>query len=203
MPQAILIGAAHPLAEPLSVTLRDGAIVPYAAPSEPPRAEALVLLPDPWQRDPDDVSAVLDDLEVAYRWLHGWVPYVRDHGGGALLYVLDFDGIYGSADRPLLAERDSALLSQARSMALELGRMAVRANVLVLGPLTAVRPHRNDERRGTNAPDDGLAANPLCRVGTWDEAAAVGAFLLGAAAVHLSGQVLVCAGGADVGRAPA
>lgn len=195
----MLVGAGHPLVPALVARLGASCqTMAYAPPTSAPRAAALVLLPPPWPQEPADVVAVIDDLDVAYRWLHAWVPYVREQGSGVLLYVLDLDGIYGDEGRPLLAERDSALLAQARAMALELGRMGVRSNALALGPLAVAPPAATDPE----APPDARAANPLRRVGTWGEAAEVAAFLLSDAAVHLSGQLLVCAGGADVGRAP-
>lgn len=188
------IGNIHPLATALKALLPQVEAVAWAEPSASPNvdigaAEALVFLPPVWASEPTQASAVVDDLEVLWSWLNPWVNATKERKRGALLYVTSLDGICGTADNVLLAERDSAMLAQARAMAMELGKYGIRSNCLALGPLAT---------QASN--DEALSKNPLKRVGTYDEAAKVAAFLLGEAAAHVTGQLLICAGGADVGR---
>lgn len=188
------IGSPHPLAATLKALLPQVETVAWAEPNATPSidigaAEALIFLPPIWSSEPALATAVLDDLDVLWSWLNPWVNATKERKRGALLYVTSLDGICGTADNVLLAERDSAMLAQARAMAMELGKYGIRSNCLALGPLAT-----------TASNDETLSKNPLKRVGTYNEAAKTAAFLLGDAAVHVTGQLLVCAGGADIGR---
>ncbi len=188
--QIVVIGDQSPLAAELSSLVPGTRTAPWADPQGPPEDTSLCLVAPHWATEPDAPEAVLDDLDVAWAWLNPWVPLARERGSGSILYVVSLDGICGTADNVLLAERDSAFLAQARAMAMELGRFGIRSNCLAVGPL-----------QGTAGVDDEqLAKNPMKRVGTWADAARSAAFLLGDASSHVSGQLLVCAGGADVGR---
>lgn len=183
------IGEHHPLAAALKALLPSAELLPWGDPGgDTGSFDGLVFMAPPWANEPADPKAVLIDLEVLWAWLHPWTGARRERGG-VLLYVTSLDGICGSADNVLLAERDSAMLAQARAMAMELGKFGIRSNCLALGPL--------GKPEDTN---DLLSKNQLKRVGTWDEAAKTAAFLLGDASAHVTGQLLVCAGGADIGR---
>lgn len=151
--------------------------------------DVLLFLPS-LKVEGDDPEILLSLLEVPYSWLHPWVE-LRKEQGGIVLYNLTLAGVYGSTDL-LLCERDGALLSQARAMALELGRYGIRVNVLVFGPLI----HTPEEEQSVHT------QNPLRRAGTWEEAARVVRFFLTPPARHITGEMLVIAGGAQLTRAP-
>jgi len=177
----------------LAERLPDSERFDWKEPATVPDSDQLLFCPDSWNQELSSAAAITDSLFVPYAWLNAWVPLARDRGAGSVLYTASLDGVYGSGEKIYLAARDSALIAQTRSMAMELGRFGIRVNAVVLGPLVE-HEYGVDEEVGQRA------ANPLRRKGTWADAARTAQFLLSDAAAHLTGQVLVCAGGAELGR---
>lgn len=186
-----LIGNDHPLLLYRRALPGRKKLFPWSPAEEMEPWDALCFLPsltlDPEAEDPE---VLLPLLEVPYSWLHLWVEQ-RKERGGVVLYVLTLDGVFGCPDL-LLCERDSALLAQARAMALELGRYGIRVNTLVVGPLL----HTPEEETKAHR------ENPLRRCGSWREAAEVLKFFLSPGSAHITGEMLVVAGGAQLTRAP-
>lgn len=108
--------------------------------------------------------------------------------------------VLGMVQRTAYAAAKSALVSFARSGALEPAETGITVNAVAPGP-TETELFRANNARGSEGEQRYLAALPMKRLGQPDEIAAAISFLFSEDAGFITGQTLYVDGGASIGKA--
>ncbi|MFG3323605.1 SDR family oxidoreductase [Streptomyces sp. NPDC048171] len=123
-------------------------------------------------------------------------PFLRaaEEGGSRIVVIASRDGL-GWPSRPDLAAQSGALISAARSLALQLGRTGTTVNVV------AALPPEGSPLRSAGRPEnthlyepEALTPEPV----TAQDIAETAAFFLDPRSGYITGQVLNCCGGASL-----
>jgi 3-oxoacyl-[acyl-carrier protein] reductase len=147
--------------------------------------------------DLDDVFAL--NLHPAVQTVQALLPGMRSRGWGRVVNVSSLT-VLGITHRTAYAAAKAALVSFARSWALELARTGVTVNAVAPGP-TETELFRKNSPPGSEGEQRYLSAVPLARFGKPDEIAAAIAFLLSDDAAFITGQTWYVDGGASIGKA--
>jgi 3-oxoacyl-[acyl-carrier protein] reductase len=148
--------------------------------------------------DLDDVFAV--NLHPAVQTVQALLPGMRSRGWGRVVNISSLT-ILGMTHRTAYAAAKAALVSFARSWALELAGTGITVNAVAPGP-TETELFRANSPPGSEGERRYLSVVPMGRFGTPDEIAAAIAFLLSEDAGFMTGQTLYVDGGASIGKAP-
>jgi NAD(P)-dependent dehydrogenase (short-subunit alcohol dehydrogenase family) len=148
--------------------------------------------------DMDDVFAV--NLHPAVQTVQAILPGMRSRGWGRIVNVSSLT-VLGVVQRTAYAAAKAALVSFARSWALELAETGITVNAVAPGP-TETELFRKNSPSGSEGERRFLSLVPMKRFGKPDEIAAAIAFLLSEDAGFITGQTLFVDGGASIGKAP-
>jgi 3-oxoacyl-[acyl-carrier protein] reductase len=147
----------------------------------------------------DDLDAVLAvNLQPALLAMQALLPGMRSRGWGRVVNVSSLT-VLGAIERTAYAAAKAALISFARSWALELAATGITVNAVAPGP-TETELFRANNPPGSAGEERYLAGVPMQRFGTPDEIAAAIAFLLSEDAGFITGQTLFVDGGASIGK---
>ncbi|MDR5822320.1 SDR family oxidoreductase [Caballeronia sp. LZ043] len=145
----------------------------------------------------DEVLSV--NLHPAIQAVQACLPGMLERGWGRVVNISSLT-ILGITQRTAYAAAKAALVSFARSWALELATTGITVNAVAPGP-TETELFRANSPPGSEGEQRYLSAVPMRRFGKPDEIAAAIAFLLSDDAGFITGQTLFVDGGASIGKA--
>jgi 3-oxoacyl-[acyl-carrier protein] reductase len=149
--------------------------------------------------DLGDLDAVLAlNLHPAVQTVQALLPNMRSQGWGRVVNISSLT-VLGITQRTAYAAAKAALVSFARSWALELADTGVTVNAVAPGP-TETELFRANNPPGSEGERRYLSAVPMGRFGKPAEIAATIAFLLSDEAGFITGQTLYVDGGASIGK---
>jgi len=147
-----------------------------------------------------DMDAVLGlNLRPAVQAAQAILPNMRSQGWGRIVNIASLT-VLGAPERTVYAGAKAALVSFARTWALELAATGITVNAIAPGP-TDTELFRTNNPPGSDGEQRYLHAVPMGRLGQPDEIAAAVTFLLGEDAGFITGQTLFVDGGAALGKA--
>jgi 3-oxoacyl-[acyl-carrier protein] reductase len=148
----------------------------------------------------DDMDAVLDlNLRPAIQAAQAILPHMREQAWGRIVNIASLT-VLGTPERTAYAGAKAALITFARTWALEVATTGITVNAVAPGP-TETELFRKNNPQGSEGERRYLNAVPMGRFGQPDEIAAAVAFLMSEDAAFITGQTLFVDGGASVGKA--
>ena len=129
----------------------------------------------------------------ALRTLRAAVPFLRRAGGGTITYVASVSAFTSAPGHGLYGMAKAALLSLARTAAVELGPDGIRVNTV--SPGATRTPRLAADPRFDAAMRENAARTPLRRVAEPSDVAAALLVLASPLSRHITGQDLVVDGG--------
>jgi 2-hydroxycyclohexanecarboxyl-CoA dehydrogenase len=150
------------------------------------------------EQDPGRWKAVMDAQLMSFLFLaHAVLPQMVQRKHGRLLTIASDSGKVGESGVAVGSAAHGGLIAFAKSLAREVGRHGITANVVCPGPTEgATIDHlRTVGNTGSRMVEEMIRRMPMKRLGTAREVASVMAFLASPAASFVNGQAISVSGG--------
>lgn len=152
--------------------------------------------------DWDDVIAI--NLSGLFRVTRAAIPHIKASGGGSIVNIGSTAGSFGFPNRAAYASSKWAVVGFTKSLARELGRDRIRANVVAPGITDGARIRKNWAKRAAEqgvTPDvvgaTALASSALATLISPEEVAELVAYICSPSGRSITGQVLSVCGGTE------
>jgi len=141
------------------------------------------------------------NVRSMYRMIQAFLPAMLDHGGGSIVNVASVaSSIKGLPNRFIYGTSKAAVIGLTKSVAADYVRRGVRCNAIAPGTIQS--PSLDERIAAFDDPEearrDFIARQPMGRLGTPEEIAAVAVYLAGDESAYTTGQVFVVDGGITI-----
>jgi 2-keto-3-deoxy-L-fuconate dehydrogenase len=147
-----------------------------------------------------DLSMNLN-VRSMYRMIQAFLPAMLDRGGGSIVNVASVaSSIKGLPNRFIYGTSKAAVIGLTKSVAADYVRRGVRCNAIAPGTIQS--PSLDERIAAFDDPEearrDFIARQPMGRLGTPEEIAAIAVYLAGDESAYTTGQVFVVDGGITI-----
>jgi 2-keto-3-deoxy-L-fuconate dehydrogenase len=141
------------------------------------------------------------NVRSMYRMIQAFLPAMLDHGGGSIVNVASVaSSIKGLPNRFIYGTSKAAVIGLTKSVAADYVRRSVRCNAIAPGTIQS--PSLDERIAAFDDPEearrDFIARQPMGRLGTPEEIAAIAVYLAGDESAYTTGQVFVVDGGITI-----
>ncbi|MEQ8587601.1 MAG: SDR family oxidoreductase [Thalassobaculaceae bacterium] len=150
--------------------------------------------------DAFDFSVNLN-VRAMYRMIRAFLPAMLENGGGSIINMASVSGnLKGIPNRFVYGTTKAAVIGLTKSVAADFIRQGIRCNAICPG--TVQSPSLDDRINAFDDPDqarkDFIARQPLGRLGTAEEIAAMAVYLAGDESAYTTGQAMIVDGGITI-----
>lgn len=141
------------------------------------------------------------NVKSMYRMIQAFLPAMLDNGGGSIINVASVaSSIKGLPNRFIYGTSKAAVIGLTRSVAADYVQRGVRCNAIAPGTIES--PSLDERIAAFDDPEqarrDFIARQPMGRLGTPAEIAAIAVYLAGDESAYTTGQVFVVDGGITI-----
>jgi 2-keto-3-deoxy-L-fuconate dehydrogenase len=141
------------------------------------------------------------NVKSMYRVIRGFLPAMLDHGGGSIINLSSVcSSLKGLPNRFVYGTSKAAVIGLTKQVAADYVGRGVRCNAICPG--TVETPSLEDRIAAFDDPDAArqgfIARQPMGRLGTAEEIAAIALYLAGDESAYTTGQVFVVDGGITI-----
>jgi 2-keto-3-deoxy-L-fuconate dehydrogenase len=141
------------------------------------------------------------NVKSLYRMIQAFVPVMLDHGGGSIINTSSVcSSIKGLPDRFIYGTSKAAVIGLTKSVAADFVGRGVRCNAICPG--TVQSPSLDQRIAAFDDPEaarrDFIARQPMGRLGTPEEIAAIAVYLASDESAYTTGQVFIVDGGITI-----
>jgi 2-keto-3-deoxy-L-fuconate dehydrogenase len=141
------------------------------------------------------------NVRSMYRIIQAFLPAMLDHGGGSIINVASVaSSIKGLPDRFIYGTSKAAVIGLTKSVAADYVRRGVRCNAIAPGTIES--PSLEERIAAFDDPEaarrDFIARQPMGRLGTPEEIAAIAIYLASDKSTYTTGQVFIVDGGITI-----
>jgi 2-keto-3-deoxy-L-fuconate dehydrogenase len=141
------------------------------------------------------------NVKSMYRMIQAFLPAMLDHGGGSIVNVASVcSSLKGLPNRFIYGTSKAAVIGLTKSVAADYVRRGVRCNAVAPGTIQS--PSLDERIAAFDDPEaarrDFIARQPMGRLGTAEEIAAIAVYLAADESAYTTGQVFVVDGGITI-----
>ena len=141
------------------------------------------------------------NVKSMYRMVQAFLPAMLDQGGGSIVNVASVcSSLKGLPNRFIYGTSKAAVIGLTKSIAADYVRRGVRCNAIAPGTIQS--PSLDERIAAFDDPEaarrDFIARQPMGRLGTAEEIAAIAIYLAGDESAYTTGQVFVVDGGITI-----
>jgi 2-keto-3-deoxy-L-fuconate dehydrogenase len=141
------------------------------------------------------------NVKSMYRMIRAFLPAMLGRGGGSIINVASVaSSIKGLPNRFIYGTSKAAVIGLTKSVAADYVRRGVRCNAIAPGTIQS--PSLDERIAAFDDPEaarhDFIARQPMGRLGTAEEIAAIAVYLAGDESAYTTGQVFVVDGGITI-----
>jgi 2-keto-3-deoxy-L-fuconate dehydrogenase len=141
------------------------------------------------------------NVRSMYRMIQAFLPAMLDRAGGSIINIASVaSSIKGLPNRFIYGTSKAAVIGLTKSVAADYVRRGVRCNAIAPGTIQS--PSLDERIAAFDDPEaarrDFIARQPMGRLGTAEEIAAIAVYLAGDESAYTTGQVFIVDGGITI-----